>query len=84
MIGTAFSVLIRMELSNPGTQILNSDHQLFNVIISAHAFIMSAPSHFNEDCGSTLQVVYLSVVRTIFNIVHLTPLFDRIEPNKTI
>jgi hypothetical protein len=40
MIGTAFSVLIRLELSNPGVQFLNGDHQLFNVIITAHAFIM--------------------------------------------
>lgn len=40
MIGTAFSVLIRLELSAPGIQILNGDHQLFNVIITAHAFIM--------------------------------------------
>ena len=40
MIGTAFSVLIRLELSSPGVQILQGDHQLFNVIITAHAFIM--------------------------------------------
>lgn len=40
MIGTAFSVLIRLELSSPGVQFLQADHQLFNVIISAHAFIM--------------------------------------------
>nr|QKS32140.1 cytochrome c oxidase subunit 1 [Sphaerobolus stellatus] len=40
MIGTAFSVLIRIELSNPGVQFLNGDHQLFNVIVTAHAFIM--------------------------------------------
>src|SRR5277367_4539795 len=40
MIGTAFSVLIRLELSSPGVQFLQGDHQLFNVIISAHAFIM--------------------------------------------
>lgn len=40
MIGTAFSVLIRLELASPGVQILNGDHQLFNVIITAHAFIM--------------------------------------------
>jgi hypothetical protein len=40
MVGTAFSVLIRMELAAPGVQILNGDHQLFNVIITAHAFIM--------------------------------------------
>jgi hypothetical protein len=40
MIGTAFSVLIRLELAAPGNQFLSGDHQLFNVIISAHAFIM--------------------------------------------
>jgi len=40
IIGTAFSVLIRLELSAPGVQFLQGDHQLFNVIISAHAFIM--------------------------------------------
>lgn len=40
MIGTAFSMLIRMELAAPGVQILQGDHQLFNVIITAHAFLM--------------------------------------------
>jgi heme/copper-type cytochrome/quinol oxidase subunit 1 len=40
MVGTAFSVLIRLELSAPGVQYLQGDHQLFNVIITAHAFIM--------------------------------------------
>jgi len=32
--------LIRLELSAPGVQFLAGDHQLFNVIISAHALIM--------------------------------------------
>jgi cytochrome c oxidase subunit 1 len=40
IIGTAFSILIRIELSAPGVQYLNADHQMFNVIITAHAFIM--------------------------------------------
>ena len=40
MVGTAFSVLIRLELAAPGVQFLQGDHQLFNVIITAHAFIM--------------------------------------------
>jgi heme/copper-type cytochrome/quinol oxidase subunit 1 len=40
MIGTAFSVLIRMELSLPGQSFLAGDTQLYNVIVTAHAFIM--------------------------------------------
>jgi len=40
MIGTALSVLIRVELAAPGVQILQADHQMFNVIISSHALIM--------------------------------------------
>jgi len=40
MIGTAFSMLIRLELAGPGVQFLQGDHQLYNVIVTAHAFIM--------------------------------------------
>lgn len=40
MIGTAFSVLIRLELAGPGIQYLHGDHQLYNVIVTAHAFVM--------------------------------------------
>jgi cytochrome c oxidase subunit 1 len=40
MIGTGFSVIIRLELSGPGDLFLAGDYQLYNVIITAHAFIM--------------------------------------------
>jgi heme/copper-type cytochrome/quinol oxidase subunit 1 len=40
MIATAFSIIIRLELSAPGVQFLQGDHQLFNVIITSHALIM--------------------------------------------
>jgi len=40
IIGTTFSVLIRIELSLPGSQILEGNYQLYNVIVTAHAVIM--------------------------------------------
>jgi cytochrome c oxidase subunit 1 len=40
LVGTGLSVLIRLELSAPGNQILAGNHQLYNVIITAHGLIM--------------------------------------------
>ena len=40
LIGTLFSVMIRMELAFPGNQIFNGDHQFYNVVVTAHAFVM--------------------------------------------
>lgn len=39
LLGTAFSVLIRLELSGPGVQYI-SNNQLYNSIITAHAILM--------------------------------------------
>ena len=40
IIGTFFSILIRLELSQPGDPILNGNFQYYNVVVTAHAFIM--------------------------------------------
>lgn len=40
IVGTIFSVVMRMELSSPGDHILAGNYQLYNVLITAHAFVM--------------------------------------------
>ncbi|CAF3764444.1 unnamed protein product [Rotaria magnacalcarata] len=40
LIGGAFSVLFRTQLSTPGSTFLGGDHQFYNVLITAHALIM--------------------------------------------
>ena len=40
VLGTTMSVLIRMELSQPGVQILMGNHQLYNVLVTGHAIVM--------------------------------------------
>jgi cytochrome c oxidase subunit 1 len=40
VLGTAMSILIRMELAAPGSQILSGNYQLYNVLITGHAFLM--------------------------------------------
>lgn len=40
VLGTTMSILIRLELAAPGNGILNGNHQLYNVLITGHAFLM--------------------------------------------
>jgi len=40
VIGTVMSVFMRLELAGPGVQVLQGNHQFYNVLVTAHAFIM--------------------------------------------
>lgn len=40
VLGTFFSLLIRLELAQPGASALAENYQLYNVIITAHGFLM--------------------------------------------
>lgn len=40
VMGTTMSVLIRMELAQPGSQILSGNYQLYNVLVTGHAVLM--------------------------------------------
>lgn len=55
LLGTAFSVLIRMELSGPGVQYI-ADNQLYNSIITAHAILMRCADAPNWWVSANLTV----------------------------
>lgn len=40
LLGTMFSILIRMELTEPGNHIFAGNFQLYNTVVTGHAFLM--------------------------------------------
>jgi len=40
LLGTFYSIIIRLELAHPGQSILNGNFQLYNAIVTGHALIM--------------------------------------------
>ena len=56
MIGTAFSVLIRLELSSPGVQFLQGDHQLFLILTCYLLALVFFNSAFHSQGWSILTL----------------------------
>lgn len=40
IVGLGLSVIIRMELAQPGNSLLEGNHQLYNVVVTSHALVM--------------------------------------------
>jgi len=40
LVGTFYSIIIRLELAHPGDSILRGNYQLYNAIVTGHAFVM--------------------------------------------
>jgi cytochrome c oxidase subunit 1 len=40
LLGTAFSIMLRIELAQPGDQFFGGDYQFYNVVLTAHAVLM--------------------------------------------
>jgi cytochrome c oxidase subunit 1 len=40
LLGLAISVIIRLELAAPGIGLLHNDNQLYNTVVTAHAFLI--------------------------------------------
>lgn len=68
LVGTAFSVLIRLELAGPGVQYI-ADNQLYNSIITAHAilmiFFMVEKMQLLKFCLVFSQKIYYAVIKKL-------------------
>jgi len=69
VMGTALSILIRLELSNPGNQLLIENHQLYNVKLFRQSFfgfmLITIPSNNPSVPGGGDPLI----VRIIINII---------------
>lgn len=82
LLGTAFSVLIRLELSRAGNQFLNGDHHLYNVIATSHGIFMIKKSAEWVRCTDyvwrkyMLQVLLLACTTVILSFTLITAIMS--------
>ena len=73
ILGTAMSILIRLELSGTGPQVMAGNHQFYNVVITAHAILMIffiADSNVKFQSQMTQHITYLNHHGKIFLLLH--------------
>jgi heme/copper-type cytochrome/quinol oxidase subunit 1 len=78
-IGTAFSVIIRLELAAPGVQFLQADHQLFNgysfggrgILRIPFAFYCGFFNLFNRYSSTIINILFSLISYINLNIIKL-------------
>ena len=56
VIGTAFSVLMRMELMHPGDGILGGNYHLYNVLVTGHGLKLKKLEHTTDNALSCVEL----------------------------
>jgi GIY-YIG catalytic domain/Cytochrome C and Quinol oxidase polypeptide I/NUMOD1 domain len=79
LVGTAFSVLIRLELSGPGVQYI-ADNQLYNSIITAHAILMI---FFMVNKLQMLNLSTILGIKNYHNIVKISSFYSNNNSNNS-
>ena len=56
VIGTAFSVLMRMELMHPGDGILGGNYHLYNVLVTGHGLRRKKKEHITVNVQNFVEL----------------------------
>jgi cytochrome c oxidase subunit 1 len=88
LLGLAISVIIRLELAAPGIGILHNDNQLYNTVVTAHAFLIIfffvMPSAVGGFGNYLVPVIIGAADNSIRNLPISTSSLKQLEQNKKI